>query len=166
MKLEHRDILNRIQQDEFGEITFSRYEVATGLMSVTHLDKIFKEALQFLALCHQNNLETLYASRHLDPDVYLVTLQFQNQSLANLLIDGSPQHNMHYTKQIEMVGPNGIYQYNSLFNRGFSSDFLQEGNYQPQFQEDSLENLWLSGLVEKIQESIQTDSIIYLGGTL
>ena len=45
-------------------------------LSTKSIDFILKEALQFLFLCHQSNLETLYASHESTQKIYLITLQF------------------------------------------------------------------------------------------
>ncbi|MFC4698343.1 hypothetical protein [Enterococcus aquimarinus] len=165
MKIEHHAILKEMEKGTIGKLTFSRYDVATGIAHERHLELILKEALQFLLQCHQSNLETLFASCEPDHQVYLITMQFQNQSLSNLLIDGSPSNNQHFKKQIELVSTNGLYQFNSADPRGFSSTFIQPGNYQPEYDEASLENIWLSNILYQIQDSITKNQIIYLGGT-
>lgn len=162
MKAEHEDILKQIREDALGEITFTRYDLATALKEAKQIDFILKEALQFLFLCHQSNLETLYASHESTQKIYLITLQFQNQSLCNLFIDGALKNEHVYTKQIEIVGTKGLYQYNSSYNRGLSSNFILPGDYRPDYQEGSLDDIWLSHFVQQIHQAIATKAVIDL----
>ena len=164
MKIEHQDILEQIQNETIGEVTFSRYDLATGIDTEKQLDMLLKEALQFLLLCHQSHLETIFASYEKKHHIYLITMQFQNQSLANLLIDGSSINQLKFSKQIEIVGTNSLYQFNSADERGFASNFIHPGNYLPDYNENALDNIWLSNLLYQIHESSQQKKIIRLGG--
>lgn len=166
MKIEHQAILEQIKQGKIGDITFSRYDLSTGIDYDKQLDFILKEALQFLLRCHQSHLETLFASYEPTHQIYLITLQFQNQSLANLFLDASSVNEQHFKKQIELVSTNGLYQFNSADTRGFSSNFIPAGNYQPNYNETSLENIWLSNLIYQIHDSINKKQIIHFGGAL
>ncbi len=165
MKAEHEDILNQIRKDTFGEITFTRYDLATALKEDQQIDFILKEALQFLFLCHQSNLETLYASHESTQKIYLITLQFQNQSLCNLFIDGAAKNEQVYKKQIEIVGTKGLYQYNSSYDRGLTSNFILPGNYIPDYQEGRLDDIWLSRFVQQIYQAIATKTVVDLRGS-
>lgn len=165
MKVEHEDILEQLHQGDMGDVTFSRYDVATGIEYDKQLDFILKEALQFLLLCHQSHLETIFASYEPKNQIYLITMQFKNQSLSNLFIDASDINNQNFKKTIEIVGTNSLYQFNSADERGFASTFIQSGNYLPDYNETSLENIWLSNLIYQIHDSIQHKKIIRLGGT-
>lgn len=164
MKIEHQDILDQIYHSTLGDITFSRYDISTGIDNEKQLDLIIKEALQFLLLCHQSHLETLFASFEARQQFYLITMQFQDQSLCNLVIDGSPTNNKRFKKQIELVGTLGLYQFDSTDERGFGSNFILPGNYHPDYEEASFDNIWLSNLLHQIRESIEKKMIIRFGG--
>lgn len=164
MRIEHQAILQQIQTQQLGSVTFSRYDLATGIESEAQMDLLLKEALQFLLLCHQSPLETIYGSYDVQHRIYLLTIQFKNQSLCNLFIDASMANQQNYQKQIEIVGTQGLYQYNSADRRGFSSNFILPGNYQVDYQEASLENIGLSNLVFQIKESIKNNETITFGG--
>lgn len=164
MKMEHQAILQQIQMDQLGSVTFSRYDLATGIETHAQLELMLKEALQFLLLCHQSPLETVYGSYEAEHLIYLITMQFKNQSLCNLFIDASDANQQNYQKQIEIVGTKGLYQYNSADRRGFSSNFILPGNYQVDYQEASFENIGLSNLVFQIKESIKNNETITFGG--
>lgn len=164
MKIEHQDILKYLRSRKFGEVTFSRYDIATGLECEKQFDFILKEALQFLLLCHQSHLETIFASHEPKHNLCLITIQFHDQSLSNLFIDGSTVNDQEFKKQIEIVSKNGLYRFNSADERGFSSNFIRPGNYYPDYNETSLDNIWLSNLIYQIKESIEKKKIIHLGG--
>lgn len=164
MRVEHQAILQQIQTQQLGSVTFSRYDLATGIESEAQIDLLLKEALQFLLLCHQSPLETIYGSYAAQHQIYLLTIQFKNQSLCNLFIDASIANQQNYQKQIEIVGTQGLYQYHSADRRGFSSNFILPGNYQVDYQEASLENIGLSNLVFQIKESIKNNETITFGG--
>ncbi|MHC5269848.1 hypothetical protein ACYSNO_11840 [Enterococcus sp. LJL98] len=164
MKIEHQDILEQIKNKRIGDVTFSRYDLATGIESKQQQQFILKEALQFLLLCHQSHLETIFASHEPQQQIYLVTMQFQDQSLSNLFIDGSPVNQQKFVKKIEIVGTNSLYQFHSADERGFSSNFILPGNYFPDYDEASLDNIWLSNLVYQIHDSMNQKKIIHLGG--
>lgn len=164
MKIEHRDILNHLRQGGLNDVTFSRYDLSTGIDHDKQLDFILKEALQFLLLCHQSHLETILASSEPTHRLYLITIQFQDQSLSNLFIDASKVNDQQFKKEIEIVSTDGLYHFNSADERGFHSNFIQPGNYQPEYNEASLDNIWLSNLTYQIYDSIQENKIIHFGG--
>ena len=109
MRMEHLAIIKQIQEERFGSVTFSRYDLATGVETNDQVDILLKEALQFLLLCHQSAIETIYGSHEERHQIYLITLQFIDQSLCNLFIDASPTNQQNYQKQIEIVGTQGLY---------------------------------------------------------
>lgn len=164
MRIEHSAIIKQIQEERLGNVTFSRYDLATGVETIEQVDTLLKESLQFLLLCHQSEIETIYGSHEERHQIYLITLQFKDHSLCNLFINASPTNQKNYQKQIEIVGTQGLYQYNSADQRGFASNFISPGNYQPDYQETSLENISLSNLIFQIKQSIKNNETITFGG--
>lgn len=136
MRDEHSYALNLKKTNEFKSIEFSRISLTTFNSDLTNQELIFKELINFIYKLHQSETDMIYASANEDRTVYLITTQFKNGTLNNLLlsfINNSPT----YQKRIEISGNDGLYEYNSIQEDSYYSDFLRKQPYIPIYKLDN-----------------------------
>ncbi|MBO1304735.1 hypothetical protein JZO70_01070 [Enterococcus sp. 669A] len=153
MHAENIHALSLAEQGELGEIDFTRITISTSCNSEIKKEEIIKENLSFVRSLHQNQIKSLYASSNAEETVFLISLQFLNDSLSNIFLDFTFSDSDSYIKKFEISGSDGIYEYHSGQHSAFYSNFLISGPYDPCFYSSVLDNIWLDELLQSIKQS-------------
>lgn len=161
MHPENQHALSLVSAGKIGQVNFTRLTLATQCKTISDKEAIMKEVLDFIRALHRDRIDTLYATCHKAAAVYLISLQFFNHSLANILLDFSYQDSDNYLKTFEIAGTRGIYQYDSQQEHSFSSNFLNQGTYQAQTDFSPVDNIWLNELLREIELSIRNNQLIH-----
>ncbi|MGM0124787.1 hypothetical protein IGI37_002181 [Enterococcus sp. AZ194] len=151
MKIEEAHMLRLVNNGTLGKIEISRYSLSTDSFSKEEEVKIMEEVLEFLLACHKHRPKRIYASSNNERSLYIITMQFVNQSLCNLLLDFS-RSVTGYRKLVELSGAVGMYQYDSLQPTSFHSTYLSQANYLPENKAQNSVNI-VQELMRKIEES-------------
>ena len=159
MHPEYEFAIELVKEGKLGQIEFTRFTLASPADQLTDQHDLIKEALIFIRSIHQEQIISLYASRTVNQNVLMVTLQFHNQALCHLFFDFSKRH-AAFNKHFEIVGNLGVYQFNNQEPSAFTADFLTAEPYEPRFQQSILDNIWLEELLTKIQRSWRENTII------
>ncbi|MGX7204897.1 hypothetical protein [Enterococcus pingfangensis] len=161
MHLENQHALSVVSAGKIGIVNFTRLTLATHCDTISEKEAIMKDILGFVRSLHQGRIDTVYATCHKDKAVYLISLQFFNHSLANILLDFSYKNSDNYLKKFEIAGDRGIYQYDSQQENSFSSSFLNSGSYQAETEFSPVDNIWLNELLREIELSIRGNQLIH-----
>lgn len=160
MHKENAHALSLVRSGHFGEVNFTRMTLMTNCNTKTGKENLMREILSFVRSLHQDRIDTVYASSNPERSVYLISLQFFNYSLSNILLDFSFKEKEDYLKKFEIAGSDGIYQYNSSQENTFHSTFLKGGPYKTDLTLSSLETIWLDELLKEIELSISKNILV------
>lgn len=159
MRQEQIFAIQTIYAGEIGQVEISRISLTSSASPEKQTD-ILIELLYFILKIHRVDIQVLYASATKDQQVSLITLQFSDQTLSNLLVDfTNPTTND--LMRIEITGSEGLYEYQSLQQDSFYSNFLGSV-YEPNLDLPPKEREPIIELIEKIKHSIETNEAIYL----
>lgn len=159
MHIENTFALDMVKAGKLGEIQFSRISLYISAEEQTLKNDYIKECLSFIRQLHQERIDSLYASSDDKRQVYMITIQFINQSLATIFIDFNYHHAPRYIKKFEISGKKSLYQYDSRQKDAFDSDFLEPEPYVPSYEENWLDSIWLAELLTKIEHSIKHNQL-------
>ncbi|WP_314064551.1 hypothetical protein [uncultured Vagococcus sp.] len=159
MNLVDKNILFHLAKEHLTNIQFSRIFLSATVSSEALKTAIFSEIFYLLFHCHQTKVATLYASATPNKSIYLITLQFKDQSLANIMVDFTNQRQQHIRK-IEIVSDNSIYNFDSSTEDAFYSDYILNGNYIPDYEQENPYDQQIKELLLGIDTSITNNSFI------
>lgn len=160
MHNENTFALGLVKDNKLGEIQFSRISLYVSADERSVKDDYLKECLSFIRQLHQERIDSLYASSDEKRQVYMITIQFINQSLATIFLDFNYHHAPDYIKKFEISGKKALYQYDSRQKDAFASDFLKPEPYLPSYEENWLDSIWLAELLTKIEYSIKHNQLL------
>jgi len=157
MKAEDQSAVTLAQSGQLGEINFFRYFLSAGNLSKEQIPSAVYEAYEFAKALGSS--QEIYASASQNESVLLITSKSQAGYIINLFFDFTKK-TQGITKQVEIAGTKGIYQFDTASETAFWSDFLSpEADYDfPEATEKEL------AFFEKVKESYLENKLVSLGG--
>lgn len=159
--------LSLIDEGKLGIIEFTRYSLSVNEQKKEKKERILIETLAFILHSHKAQLSSLKASSDSLGNVLLVTLQFDNQSLANLLLNFTHrQETPSFLKKFELAGSKAMYQYDSIQKNSFYSNFILDDPYQVELNLSAEEQDGITDILKKIYWSINEKKEVHFKGAL
>lgn len=151
MKLEDQAALREVREGNVGNVTFIRYNFHAPEKPFEIITQHIKEALYWISNIHINqDLKDINTSANQEKNVWLITCQFTDRTVANLFFDFSPSRSI-YIKQMEIAGTTGLYVFDSSVEQALQSDFLQVLEINPEYMKDDRVEKWWGKAIQSFQ---------------
>jgi len=160
MREEDISMINIVKNKEIGDVEFFRYFLSIGDLEKKKIPTAIFQAYEcFKALNQDQDLDYLYASADPLAEKILITGKSSSEIIVNFVFDFTA-NGKESIKQVEIVGSDGMYQFDTTSEIAFYSDMLDNQiKYDFEAPDEAAQQFF-----DKVQTSISENQKVLLGG--